>query len=319
MIQSLLVAVASVMTVMAAPILLLSSPVEEADGALVLFVEDEKINEPVLDVKTGVSVETIGLEEYLVGVLWAEMPASFHEEALKAQAVAARTVAVRQLESGKHLECDLCTDPNCCQAWLDEESVKRKMGQAFDIYSQKICDAVKSTEGQVLTYDGSLIDAVYFSCSGGKTEAASSVWGNDIPYLQPVLSNGEEWAPKFETEVRISHEEFKEIMHTSCPEGEIEGEPVGWFGEVQYTSGGGVSKMEIGGKWLSGTQLRKMYHLNSTKFYISVEESDIVFYVFGYGHRVGMSQYGANAMAHSGKDYISILEYYYTGATVEKQ
>ena len=263
-------------------------------------------------------VISLSLREYLTGVVLSEMPASFSAEALKAQAVAARTFTLKKLEASKHADADLCADSACCQAWTSREALAEKLGSAFSQYWQKAAAAVAGTDGLVLTYDGQLIDAVYFSCSGGSTEDAVAVWGGDVPYLQAVESPGEEISGKFETQVTVPLAQFRQILEAADPDVWLSGSADSWFGPCSLTEGGGVATWEIGGQSFTGTQLRSLFSLNSAKFTISAGDSEIVFSVSGYGHRVGMSQYGAEAMARAGSDFEEILLHYYTGVTLTR-
>lgn len=261
-------------------------------------------------------VVSLSLREYLTGVVLSEMPASFSAEALKAQAVAARTFTLKKLEASKHADADLCADSACCQAWTSREALAEKLGSAFSQYWQKAAEAVTGTDGLVLTYGGQLIDAVYFSCSGGSTEDAVAVWGGDVPYLQAVESPGEEISKKFETQVTVPLAQFRQILEAADPDVWFSGSADSWFGPCSRTEGGGVATWEIGGQSFTGTQLRSLFSLNSANFIISAGDSEIVFTVSGYGHRVGMSQYGAEAMARAGSDFEEILLHYYTGVTL---
>lgn len=251
------------------------------------------------------------LEGYLTQVLLAEIPASFEEEALKAQAVAARTYAWKAYTTGeKHENGCVCTDPACCQASITEETYLSKGGTQEGI--EKIRAAVYATAGSVLTYEEELIDATYFSCSGGSTEAAVAVWGTDVPYLQSVPSPNEN--AKYDSDtVSFSLEQFCNALGK-----ELNGDPQSWFRNVTYTEGGGVACMSIGGQDYSGTQLRKMLGLRSTVFSIASDKELITITTRGYGHRVGLSQYGANAMAKAGSNYEEILAHYYPGTQLQK-
>ena len=244
------------------------------------------------------------LEEYLVGVVLAEMPASFEEEALKAQAVVARTYGVRALEGKrKHQEGDICADAICCQGYVDPNTYG---GTDEDL--QKVRQAVFQTSGEVLTYEGELIEATYFSCSGGATEDAVAVWGTEVPYLQSVESPGEENAAYYVDGVEFSVTEFLEKLDLN-----LSGDPATWLGEVTYTAGGGVDTMTIGEKTYKGTEMRKLLGLRSTAFALDATEETILITTRGYGHRVGMSQFGADAMASLGSTYEEILSHYYRG------
>ncbi len=257
-------------------------------------------------------LQEMGLEEYLEGVVRAEMPASFPEEALKAQAVVARTYTARRMASGKHGQAAVCMDPGCCQDYITAGEYLDAGGTESDV--DKIRAAVATTAGQVLTYEGALIDATYFSCSGGQTEDAVAVWGQDVPYLQSVESPGEEDAPRYMDTVSFTPAQFRAL--TGCAMGD---DPAEWFGEVTYTEGGGVATMEICGETFTGTQLRSLLGLRSTDFSIRFGDGGIVITTRGFGHRVGMSQYGARAMALEGVGYEEILTHYYTGAVLENR
>ncbi len=246
------------------------------------------------------------MDSYLLGVVLAEMPASFEPEALKAQAVAARNYTQKAyVTGGKHGDGSVCTAPGCCQAYIPLEDYKAKGGTEAAI--EKVRTAVLETSGQVLLYEGELIEATYFSCSGGATEDAAAVWGTAYPYLTSVESPGEEEAPPFEDTVIFTPEAFCNALGVT-----LEGKPESWFGLATYTEGGGVAQIPIGGEIYTGTQLRNLLNLRSTAFKIKAGQS-ITITTRGYGHRVGMSQYGADAMAVSGSSYAEILAHYYPG------
>ena len=253
------------------------------------------------------NLQQMTLEDYLLGVVLAEMPASFEPEALKAQAVVARTYTCKRMEEGKHDAAAVCMDPGCCQGFRAPADYLDEGGKQTAV--DKVRSAVKSTDGQVLHYDGSLIDATYFSCSGGSTEDAVAVWGQDVPYLRAVDSPGEEDAPRFTDSVSFTTSEFAGKLGLSD-----QGDPASWFGAVRYTEGGGVDTMVIRGKTFTGPRLRSALGLRSTAFSVSVDGKTITVTTRGFGHRVGMSQYGAQAMARTGSSCAEILAHYYTGA-----
>jgi len=250
------------------------------------------------------------LETYITGVVLAEMPAEFEQEALRAQAVVARTYALKRQEEGiKHPMGAVCTDPGCCQAYRDEQSYLNAGG--LDAEVQKVKEAVRATAEQVLLYQDQLIEATYFSCSGGKTEKASAVWGTDVPYLQSVDSPGEENATHYTDRIEMSSKVFASKLGL-----ELSGQPASWFGNVTYTSGGGVATIMIGGREFYGVDLREKLNLYSTAFSIMAVGENVHIFTRGFGHRVGMSQYGADAMATNGCDYQEILSHYYPGTTL---
>lgn len=271
----------------------------------------ETVPLPMLLRTSGGNIEQMDMDTYLTGVVLAEMPASFESEALKAQAVAARTYTRKAWESGgKHGDGSVCTNASCCQAYITESDYLSRGGTQEGI--DKIRSAVLSTSGYVLTYEGELIEATYFSCSGGSTEDAAAVWGTDFPYLQAVSSPGEENAAHFTDTVTFTPREFQNALGVI-----LSGDPPSWFGTVTYTEGGGVASMTIGGEAYTGTRLRTLLGLRSTSFTVEAGEN-ITVTTSGYGHRVGMSQYGADAMAVTGCTYAEILAHYYQGTALTK-
>ncbi len=249
------------------------------------------------------SLQELSLHDYLIGVLMGEMPASFDLEALKAQAVAARTYTLKQVAAG----VELSDDPGVCQAFLPLSGAEDKWGDSWEVYLNKLIRAVEETDGQVLTWGGELITATYFSCSGGQTESAQAVWGGDVPYLVSVQSPGEEEASGYASEVTVELSEFLAVLGVAEP----------GVSQVTYTDGGGVDTITIGGETFSGVDMRSLFGLRSTMFSMEVGATQVTFSVRGFGHRVGLSQYGAQAMAEQGYDYTEILSWYYTGVTLE--
>lgn len=274
---------------------------------------ETKPNSDELELKEEITVFVDGkvvsmwLEEYVVGVVYAEMPASFEMEALKAQAVAARTYTLRRKGTKtKHSDFDVCADSSCCQAFrIPDDSA----GEIASV--NKIRQAVADTEGEVLLYCGELIEATYFSCSGGLTEEAVAVWGEDIPYLQSVKSPGEEGSKHYVETVYFTINEFEEKTGVSLTEA-----PNSWFTNITRTNGGGVDTVTICGKVFAGKELRNLLALKSTAFSIAAIGDSVVISTKGFGHRVGMSQYGADAMAVSGSNYKDILSHYYKGTVL---
>ena len=282
-----------------------AAPQEPEERKITGFVIHQAARE-CYDSKREVTVSVEGTErrmalsDYLCGVLMGEMPGSFPLEALKAQAVAARTYTLQRLEAGGALS----DDPAECQAFCDPDQAGTKYGEQADAVMEKLRRAVEETDGQVMIYDGTLITATYFSCSGGRTESAQAVWGSSVPYLLSVDSPGEEDADSFESRMELSRAELMERLE--IPDTEIR--------EITYTEGGGVETMTIGGRSFSGVELRQRLGLRSTNFQIDISGDTVTVDVKGFGHRVGMSQYGAKAMAERGQSYREILAWYYTGA-----
>lgn len=268
-----------------------------------------EISSLLIRVRMGDRVEILELEEYLVGVVLGEMPAVFEPEALKAQAVVARTYTLRRCALGsKHADADICTDPACCQAYRDAD--RYDGGQEL---LNKVRTAVDQTRNMVLTYAGDLIEATYFSSSGGRTEDAVAVWGRDLPYLQATDSPEADYVEQYLQTVTFTPDAFQQALGRALP-----GKAKDWFSTVTYTNGGGVDTMEICGVSYSGVELRQMLGLRSTAFTVSPSESMIMITTRGYGHRVGMSQYGAEAMAVEGHTFEEILAHYYRGTDLEE-
>ena len=262
---------------------------------------------------------TLPLDKYLWRVVAAEMPASFEPEALKAQVVAARTYTVskmgRTVET--HPDADVCTDITCCQAYTDPAEAAANWGDSAQAYTDKIAAAVADTDGMVALFQGAPIQAVFFSSAAGKTVDAVEVWGNSVPYLTSVDSpEGEEDVPNYHSTVTVPLEEFKAKISAAHPDADLSGEPAGWFANTVQNSGGGVEYVDVGGVTLRGSELRTLFGLRSTYFTPSAVAEGVSFSVTGYGHGVGMSQYGANTLAKEGKDYQEILKWYYTGVEI---
>ena len=263
---------------------------------------------PVL-MKDG-TVQHMDVDAYLTAVVLREMPADFELEALKAQAIVARTYALKRFtEGGKHSENAVCTDSSCCQGYRTEEDYLLSGGSREAV--EKVRNAVTSTSGMVLTYQNQLIDATYFSCSGGKTEDAQAVWGSDVPYLQSVDSPGEEHATHYTDTVTFTAEEFATLLGQR-----LDGAAGTWLEEVTYTEGGGVATIRICGKTYQGTTIRQRLGLRSTAFVMTAVGNTITVTTKGFGHRVGMSQYGADAMAVRGNSCERILAHYYPGTNI---
>ncbi len=268
----------------------------------------KSISCPVL-VRTGETVTAMDMEDYITGVVFGEMPASFAAEALKAQSVAARTYAAKAaLTGGKHGDGSVCTDPKCCQGYRDPAAASGREAEV-----EKIAGAVEATSGWVLTYEEALIEATYFSCSGGRTEDALAVWGTEYPYLRSVSSPGEDEAAVYQQTRVFTPQEFQQALGVS-----LRGDPESWFSITTYTAGGGVAEMSIGGQVYSGTRLRSLLGLRSTAFTVAVQGDKIAVTTQGYGHRVGMSQYGADAMAANGSTWREILAHYYPGTGLKQ-
>ena len=244
------------------------------------------------------------------------MPASFQDEALKAQAVAARTYAMYCAKSQKHGEAQVCTDYACCQAWQSDEALRQKWGGDYDTYSQKIRAAVEATAGQYLSYAGQPVFAAFHSSSAGATEDCGQVW-NPSPYLVSVSSpETAEDVPNYISTVECTPLDFRDTLLYAHPEADFTGEESGWIGEIRLDGSGRVASAVLGGVSMKGTELRQLFSLRSTAFQLEYTGESFRFTVTGYGHGVGMSQYGANVMARQGETYTGILAHYYPGTVL---
>lgn len=273
-----------------------------------------------LTIQDGDTTEQMTLERYLTGVVRGEMPASFEMEALRAQAAAERSYVYYQLAAGRkdaHPDADFCTDHTCCSAYLSEMAAREKWGGDFAPWNTRVEQAVSDTDGQVVLYNGRPILAVFHSSSAGRTAAAGDVWSGDLPYLVSVDSpEGEETVPNYYSTVTFTAAEAKEKLLAAHPELKLSGTPDRWFGAAAENGSGRVETVSVGGTDIEGTELRRIFGLRSACFTVAADSESVTFRVTGYGHGVGMSQYGANQLAREGKTWQEILEWYYTGATV---
>ena len=273
-----------------------------------------------LTIQDGDTTEQMTLERYLTGVVRGEMPASFEMEALRAPAAAERSYVYYQLAAGRkdaHPDADFCTDHTCCSAYLSETAAREKWGGDFAPWNTRVEQAVSDTDGQVVLYNGRPILAVFHSSSAGRTAAAGDVWSGDLPYLVSVDSpEGEETVPNYYSTVTFTAAEAKEKLLAAHPELKLSGTPDRWFGAAAENGSGRVETVSVGGTDIEGTELRRIFGLRSACFTVAADSESVTFRVTGYGHGVGMSQYGANQLAREGKTWQEILEWYYTGATV---
>ena len=271
------------------------------------------------------TVETLPIDEYLYGVVSAEMPANYEEEALKAQAVVARTYTIYQISNsgGKHKSkgADMCDNSGCCQAWISKEDRLNKWSEdKKEEYWNKIVEAVDSTAGKIVTYNGEAIDAFFHSNSGGTTETPVNVWGGtNYPYLQSVETSGEDGYKQYSSELTISKEKFKEKIKAKHPELKIDFNDDKCIEIKEYTESNRVKTIKVGNINISGVEIRTLLGLKSTKFDVSMDKDNITFKVIGYGHGVGMSQTGADSMAKQGSNYEDIIHHFYTNVEIIKK
>lgn len=257
------------------------------------------------------------LEEYLYGVVAGEMPASFESEALKAQAVAARTYTVNRSKSPNkdHPNEDVCSDSSHCKAYLSPDELSQKFAESPE-QLEKIKQAVDSTQNQILVYNGEPISAVFHSTSSGITENAEDVWGNPVPYLVSVTSEGEEDSPRYQETKTFTFSEFQEKINAGSKTVSFTEDQKNWFSHWEKNESGSVKSVSICGTSFSGTELRSLLGLRSANFTVEITDG-ITVSTKGYGHGVGMSQYGANHLAKRGYTYEQILKKYYTGVEID--
>lgn len=271
----------------------------------------------VLDADAGV-IYTFAERDFLIYTVASEMPASYPAEALKAQAVATYTYytyeKARQADNAALQGADFSAVPSTFPETYSPEGLKTYWGDNYDQHLQTIAAAVDAVYGEQILYDGSPIFAAYHSCNTGKTESSSIVWGNEYAYLQPVVSSGDVLSPYYEATVTVSDTEFA----AAFPELALSGDADSWItGTPSVSASGTVTSITIGGENYTGKQVREALELRSACFSVTHGEDGFTFTVNGYGHGVGMSQYGAKAMAEQGFTYDEILCHYYTGVTIQ--
>ena len=271
----------------------------------------------LLHKKTG-EVEQVKLDEYLCNVVSAEMPATFEQEALKAQAIVARTYTIYKILNKKHDNADICDDSTCCQAWIskDDRLAKWEENQRESNW-QKICSAVNETSGKIITYENKPIDAFFHSNSGGITEVPVNVWGGTgYPYLQSVETSGENTYTQYASEVTLSQEELINKLKEKYSDISIDFTNSEDIKILEYTESKRVKTVKFGNHEISGVEARTLFGLKSTNFEISRDGNNIKFSVKGYGHGVGMSQTGADSMAKNGSRAEEIIKHFYTGVEI---
>lgn len=266
-------------------------------------------------------VVTIAERDFLIGTLAAEMYPTYHIEALKAQAVAAYTYysyerTAARAEKDDPAAADFSDVPSTFPEVYNKEGLQKRWGDDFDTYYAKICEAVDAVFGKQILYEGKPIMAAYHALSFDTTEKASVVWGKELPYLQSVPCSGDKLAPAYESTVTFTAEEFSKRLNTDSRK--LEGDPAGWIGsDIQRSEAGTVTAITVGGVTLTGRELRQLLDLRSACFTVDyAADSGFTFHVKGYGHGVGLSQYGADYLARQGADWQEILKYYYTGVAI---
>lgn len=256
-------------------------------------------------------IEELELEEYLVGVLAAEMPASFEMEALKAQAVASRTYAMYKINTNKNQDFDILTSVTN-QSYITKEDMKKKWENQYTYYLEKIKKAVEETKSEVIYYDGEIIESFYFAMSNGTTEESALVFQEELPYIKSVPSSWDNESLKnFQVETILTKSEFCQKLNLNiCQEIKIE--------NIKRTNSNRINEITINNKTFKGVEIRSLLDLRSTDFELTYNNDSVTITTKGYGHGVGMSQYGANGMAKEGYTYQEILNYYYNDISIKK-
>ena len=264
-------------------------------------------------------VEEVNLDEYIVHVVSAEMPVTYDLEALKAQAIVARTYTIYKITtSRKHEKADICDKSSCCQAWISKENRFKR----WDEYKRKenwnkIVKAVNETAGKIVIYDGKPINAFFHANSGGKTQEPFYVWGGTgYPYLQVVETSGEENYSQYKSEAKFTKKEFIEKIKKEHKDFEIDFSKKNCIQIKERDKSDRVMTVKLGNLNLSGVEIRTLLGLRSANFTIEISKDEILFKVIGYGHGVGMSQTGADALAKQGKNYEQIIKHFYTGVEI---
>ena len=265
-------------------------------------------------------IEELNIDEYLYGVVSSEMPANFELEALKAQAVVARTYTIYQIihNSSKHENADICDNYSCCQAWISkEERFSKWNSEEAESNWNKIVQAVNETKGKIVTYNKQPINAFFHANSGGVTESSLNIWsGIDYPYLKSVETSGEDGYTQYASEVILNKQELLEKIQIQYEDCEIDFDKQDSIEILEYTSSGRVKTIKFGNKEIAGTEARTLLGLKSTNFEVARDGENIIFSVTGYGHGVGMSQTGADSLAKQGYKYEEIIKHFYTNVEI---
>jgi len=265
--------------------------------------------------------EVMDMRDYIIGAVSAEVPASYDEEAIKAQALAAVTFAEYRKKNGSSENiggADISDDSSVHQGYMTKSEMQEKWGDAFDTYYEKVADAVDEVLDKIITYDGEPIMAAYHAISSGKTETAENMWGEDIAYLRTVDSKWDKDSARYSSEVIYSAEDIKDLLE-NIENADFSSDEADWIKIKSTSDAGTVLVAEVCGTEMTGMELRTLLTLRSPVFEAEYADGDFVFSVSGYGHGVGMSQNGANSMARDGYTYEEIISHYYPGTVIENR
>ncbi|MBQ8338649.1 MAG: stage II sporulation protein D [Oscillospiraceae bacterium] len=281
--------------------------------AAFLFAENDAGYFSVYD-KSDSGAKKLTEREYLVGALASEMPPTFHIEALKAQAAAIYTNAFRLRAAGEKYAAEIDSEKN--EGYIDDKTLRERWGKSYEVYIAKMQKAVDSVLGCVVAYDGRPIVAAYHSISSGKTESAENVWGGQVPYLAAVDSSGDTYNANLESIKSISASEARKALASAFPDAFLPQDDSLLFTDFEYSPSGTVLSCTVGNIEVSGQKIRELFSLRSACFTVSYKDEGFAFSVKGYGHGVGLSQYGADFMARQGSGFEEILKHYYTGVVL---
>lgn len=265
--------------------------------------------------------EVMDMRDYIIGAVSAEVPASYHKEAIKAQALAAVTFAEYRKKNGSNENiggADISDDSSVHQGYMTKAQMQEKWGDAFDTYYQKIADAVDEVLDKIIIYDGEPIMAAYHAISSGKTESAENVWGEDVAYLQTADSRWDKDSSRYSSEVSYTASELRELL-SDISGADFSGDESDWIKIKSTSDAGTVLEAEVCGVKMTGMEMRKLLTLRSPVFETEYTDGEFVFTVSGYGHGVGMSQNGADSMAQDGYTYDEIIAHYYPGTVIESR
>ena len=283
---------------------------------------DISINENYISVMSSSTgkIEKVGMREYIIGCVAAEMSAQYHTEALKAQAVACYTYAKKTCEQNeKHKDsalgtADITDSPDSHQGYLNGKQRKEKWGEKYEEYEEKIAAAVDEVSGYYLSYNGETALAVYHAISGGSTQSAESMWGSKIPYLISVESPGDRLSPDYTSKTVLTEDEFRKAAKACGVK--LTGDTDGWLGKNDKDDYGYTKSLTVSEQKISASKIREEFGLRSLCFDAEYSGGKFVFTCYGYGHGVGMSQYGADYMARQGFAWREILLHYYPGTEI---
>lgn len=293
---------------------------QETSGETVITKNENIVTEsiPTVKVMSAVSndITEMPLKEYLIGVVAEEMNASYHEEAIKAQIIASHTLLlyIKSKNTYNIDGADISGDSGTHQGFLTKEKQKEKWKDNYEANYKKIAECVDEVIDYSLQYNGEYINAIFHSISNGNTENAKDVWGGNYPYLVSVTSIGDKLSPAYQSEVKVSKDNFKKAFKDKNVS--FEGKPENWIKKITNTKTGMVKSIEVCDKSFTGREIRSLFSLRSSTFTCEYSDGNFIFTVNGYGHGVGMSQYGANYMAQQGFTYEEILKHYYTGVEI---